>query len=99
MIGSRTFDATWLIEDTATGLIVDLSMESGSIHNPVLVSFLPVIRTRLRIRTVQSIFVNVTSDPTSHSFTTDKSEYTANFGMMYPHLVFAGNCGSASVQV
>ena len=55
MVGSRTSDAILLVVDAATGIIADSSMESGSINNPVLVSFLPVIRTRLRIRTVQSI--------------------------------------------
>ena len=68
--------------DGAAGLIVDSSIESGSFHNPVLVSFLPVIKTRPRILTVQSIFVNVTSHPESHSFTTDSSEYAASPGMM-----------------
>ena len=96
---SRASDASWLIVDTVTGPIVESSMESGSIHNPILVSFLPIIRKRQRIRTVQSIFVNVTSHPVSHSFTTDKSDYAANPGTICPNLAFAGSCGTASVQV
>ena len=39
MNGSRTSDAIWLIVDAATGLIVDLSMHSGSILKPGVVSF------------------------------------------------------------
>ena len=74
-------------------------MESGSIYNPVLVSFLPVIRTRLRIRIVQSIFVNVTSHPALHIFTNDNSEYADNPVIICPNLAFIGSYGSASVQV
>ena len=48
---------------------------------------------------MQSMFVNVTSHPASHSFTTDKSEYAANPDMRCPYLAFAGSCGSASVHV
>ena len=85
--------------DVGAGLVVDSSMESESIHNSVLVSFLPVIRTRPRIRTVQSIVVTVTSHPASHSFTTDQSDCAANPSMMCLNLAFAGSCGSASVKV
>ena len=85
--------------DVTAGLIVDSSMESKSIHNPVMESFLPVIRTWPRICTVQSIVVNVMPYIASHSFTADKSEYAANPGMMCPLLALAGSCGSASVQV
>ena len=99
MISSGTSDASWLNMDGATGLVVESSRERGSIHNPVLVSFLPVIRTRPCILTVQSIFVNVMSHPASHSFTAHNSEYAAHPGTICPNLAFAGSCGSASVQV
>ena len=87
------------MDAAGAGLLVYSSIESGSIHNPVLVSFLPVIRTRLRIRIVQSIFVNVTSHPALHSFTSDNAEYVANPVILCPNLAFIGSCGSASVQV
>ena len=95
---SRTSDAPWLIMDAA-GLIVDSSMASGSIHKPVLVYVLSVIKTRPRIRTVHTIFVNVTSHPASQNLTTDSREYVTTPGTMCPNLAFAGSCGSASVQV
>ena len=97
-MGPRTSDAPWLIVDV-DGLIVALSTESGSIDKRVLVSFLPAIKTRPCIRTVHTIFVNVTSHPASHSLTTDSSKYAANPGTMCPNLAFAGSYGSASVQV
>ena len=87
------------MDAAAAGLLVDSSMESGSINNPVLVSFLPIIRTKLRIRIVQSIFVNVTSHPALHVYTNDNDEYANNSVIICPNLAFIGSCGSASVQV
>ena len=90
-IGARTVDASWLI--------VDPSTSSGSIHNPVLVSLLLIIKTCPLLRTVQLIFVNVTSHPALHSRTADSGEYAACPGTICLKRDFAGSWWSASVQV
>ena len=69
------------------------------IHRSVLVQLLPLSIIRLEFFTWQSIFVNVTSNPALHSFTTDIRECDANPGMMCPSLALVGICGRFSVHV
>ena len=69
------------------------------IHSPVLVHLLPLSIIRPKCFTWQSIFVNVTSHPALHSFTTDIRECDANPGMMCPSLALVGSCGRFIVHV
>ena len=74
-------DSCFMIDD------VDVlgELDSGTIHRPVLVHLLPVSISIHLYLTSTPIphFVNDTSYPASHSFTTEMSEYDAKSGMIW----------------
>ena len=80
------------------GVILSV-LSSFIIHRPFLVHLIPLSIIRPNCFTWQSIFVNITSHPALHSFTTDISECDANPGMMCPSLSLLGSYGRFSVHV
>ena len=69
------------------------------IHRPVLVHLLPLSIIRPKCFTWQWIFVNFTSHPALHSFTTDIRECDANPGILWTYLAPVGSCVRFSVHV
>ena len=69
------------------------------ILRPVLVHLLLLSIILPKCFTWQSIFVNITSHSSLHSFTTDIREFDDNPGMMCPSLALVGSCGRFSVHV
>ena len=69
------------------------------IHRTVLVHFLPLSIIHPKCFTWQSIFVNFTSHPELHIFTTDIREFDAHPGLMCPSLALVGSCVRFSVHV
>ena len=81
-----------------SAVILDV-LVSFIIHRPVIVHLLTLSIIQPKCFTWQSIFVNVTSYPALHSFTTYMKECDANPGMMCPYLALVGSCGRFSVNV
>ena len=65
----------------------------GTIHNPVLVHFLPVSTIRPLYFTIQPILLKITSQAALHSFITERRECDAKPGMMWPRRALEGNSG------
>ena len=81
-----------------SGVILSV-LSSFIIYRPVLVHLLNLGIIRPKCFTWQSIFVNITSHPALHSFTTDIRECDANPGVMCPSLALVVSCGRFSVHV
>ena len=81
-----------------SGVILAL-LVSFIIHMPVLVHFLPLSIILPKFFDWKSIFVNLTSHPVLHHFTTDIRECDVHPGMMCPSLALVGSCGRFSVYV
>ena len=74
---------------------------SGTIQRPVLVHLLPVSTTfpLYRTSTPMPHFVNETSHPASHNFTTDISECDASPGMTWQYRAARGSIGMSRSPV